>query len=117
MMYDFVIILNYMIFFDLLFVFELMCIMQGDLFFVFNFELLLCYGIVLCYGDNLNICWFEGLFCYMFYMLNVWDDGDEVVFVGCCMEMMLIVVFLGYLDQDGVYLYDIVLVQEDVEFG
>ncbi|MEM1246713.1 MAG: carotenoid oxygenase family protein [Acidobacteriota bacterium] len=117
MMHDFAITSKYTIFLDLPLVFEPMRILQGDLPFAFKSDLPSRYGIVPRHGDNGDIRWFEGPPCYMFHTLNAWDDGDEVVLVGCRTETTSIAAPPGHSDQDGAHSHHVVLAQEDAELG
>ncbi len=117
MMHDFAITANHTIFLDLPLVFEPMRIMQGELPFHFNGELPSRYGIVPRHGDNSDVRWFEGPPCYMFHTLNAWDDGDEVVLLGCRTETTSIAAPPGHSSQDGGHSHDVVLAQEDAELG
>jgi carotenoid cleavage dioxygenase len=41
------------------------------------------FGIVPRHGDNNDIRWFEAPACYVWHTLNAYEDGDEVVLLGC----------------------------------
>ncbi len=117
MMHDFAITANHTIFFDLPLVFEPMRIMNGELPFHFDAELPSRWGIVPRHGDNGDVRWFEGPACYMFHCLNAWEEGDEVVLVGCRTDHTTIATPPGHSDQDGGHSHHVTLAQEDAELG
>ncbi len=41
------------------------------------------YGVIPRYGRDEDVRWFECQPCYMLHVVNCWEDGDEVVMVGC----------------------------------
>lgn len=41
------------------------------------------FGLIPRYGTSESIRWFEGEACYMYHTINAWEEGDEVVLVGC----------------------------------
>lgn len=41
------------------------------------------FGIISRYGDANEIKWFESSPCYIYHVVNAWEEGDEVVMV-CC---------------------------------
>lgn len=40
-------------------------------------------GVIPRYGDSLSIKWFEFTPCFIYHTINAWEEGDEVVMVGC----------------------------------
>lgn len=43
------------------------------------------FGIVPRRGDGASIKWFETEHCYIYHVINAWEDGDEVVMQACRM--------------------------------
>ncbi|MGB3761058.1 MAG: carotenoid oxygenase family protein, partial [Rivularia sp. (in: cyanobacteria)] len=41
------------------------------------------FGIVPRHGDNNDVRWFETPACFVWHTLNAYEDGDEVVLLGC----------------------------------
>jgi carotenoid cleavage dioxygenase len=41
------------------------------------------FGVVPRFGANDDVKWFETSACFMYHTINAWDDGDELVLVGC----------------------------------
>jgi len=41
------------------------------------------FGILPRYGDNSDIRWFEASPCYIYHVVNAWEEGDEIVIIGC----------------------------------
>ena len=41
------------------------------------------FAVIPRYGDASQIRWFEAEPCFIYHVINAWDDGDEVVMVGC----------------------------------
>ncbi len=41
------------------------------------------FGVLPRHGDNSSVQWFDVESCYVYHMINAYDDGDEVVLVGC----------------------------------
>jgi len=41
------------------------------------------YGVIPRFGTDADVRWFEFEPCYMLHVVNCWEDGDEVVMVGC----------------------------------
>lgn len=86
MMHDFAITENYTIFMDLPLEVSFMNLVRGKDMFQFNRERPSRFGIVPRHGGNSDIRWFEGPPCYVFHTINAYEQGDEVVLVGCRME-------------------------------
>ncbi len=49
----------------------------------FHPELKTRYGVISRYGAGDSIRWFEFSPCYIYHVVNAWEDGDSVVMVGC----------------------------------
>jgi carotenoid cleavage dioxygenase-like enzyme len=41
------------------------------------------FGILPRYGQNADVKWFEASPCYIYHVVNAWEDGDEVVMDAC----------------------------------
>jgi len=41
------------------------------------------FAVIPRHGDASQIRWFEAEPCFIYHVINAWDDGDEVVMVGC----------------------------------
>jgi len=117
MMHDFAITGKYAIFLDLPLVFDPMRLVDGKLPFVFDRDLPSRYGIVPRHGDNGDVRWFEGPPCYMFHTLNAWDDGDDVVLVGCRTESTSVAAPPGHSDQDPGHSHVVTPAGDDRELG
>ncbi|MBW4450789.1 MAG: carotenoid oxygenase family protein [Spirirestis rafaelensis WJT71-NPBG6] len=86
MMHDFAITENYTIFMDLPLTFSLERAQRGEPMMMFESDRPSRFGIVPRHGDNSNIRWFESPACYVFHTLNAYEEGDEVVLIGCRMS-------------------------------
>lgn len=40
-------------------------------------------GVIPRYGASESIRWFEANPCYMYHTINAWEEGDEIVLLGC----------------------------------
>ena len=83
MMHDFAITERYSIFLDLPLTFRLERAMEGQFPFAFEKELPSRYGILPRHGEAHEIKWFEGPSCFVWHTLNAYEEGDEVVLLGC----------------------------------
>jgi carotenoid cleavage dioxygenase-like enzyme len=86
MMHDFAITENYTIFMDLPLTFSPQRAQKGEPIMMFERDRSSRFGIVPRHGDNSNIRWFESPACYVFHTLNAYEEGDEVVLIGCRMS-------------------------------
>ncbi len=41
------------------------------------------FGVVPRFGSDADVRWFEAEPCYMLHVVNCWEEGDELVMVGC----------------------------------
>ena len=41
------------------------------------------FGILPRYGTNADVKWFEASPCYIYHVVNAWEDGDEFVMEAC----------------------------------
>lgn len=49
----------------------------------FHSELPTRFGVIPRYGDAGSIRWFEFSPCFLYHVVNAWEEGDEVVMVAC----------------------------------
>jgi len=49
----------------------------------FHPELKTRYGVISRYGAGDSIRWFDFSPCYIYHVVNAWEEGDSVVMVGC----------------------------------
>ncbi|MBW4542932.1 MAG: carotenoid oxygenase family protein [Symplocastrum torsivum CPER-KK1] len=85
MMHDFAITENYTIFMDLPLTFSIARMQQGKPLLMFEQEKPSRFCILPHHGDNNSIRWFECPACYVVHTLNAYEEGDEVVLIGCHM--------------------------------
>ncbi|AFZ01439.1 carotenoid oxygenase family protein [Calothrix sp. PCC 6303] len=85
-MHDFAITENYTIFMDLPLTLSPQRAQKGEPMMMFERDRSSRFGIVPRHGDNSNIRWFESPACYVFHTLNAYEEGDEVVLIGCRMS-------------------------------
>lgn len=50
---------------------------------IFNKEMPSRFGVLPRFGDNSSIRWFEVDPCYIYHVINSWEEGDEVVLDTC----------------------------------
>jgi len=50
---------------------------------VFNSEIPARFGVIPRYGASDSIRWFEFSSCFLYHVVNCWEDGDEIVMVAC----------------------------------
>ncbi len=86
MMHDFAITENYTIFMDLPLTFSGERMQRGEPLMMFERDRPSRFGIVPRHGDNSSIRWFESPACYVFHTLNAYEDGNEIVLMGCRMN-------------------------------
>ncbi|MEO1761659.1 MAG: carotenoid oxygenase family protein [Cyanobacteria bacterium J06629_18] len=86
MMHDFAITANYTIFMDLPLTFNPMRMQKGEPGMMFEKDRASRFGIVPRHGDNNDIRWFEAPACFVWHTLNAYEEGDEVVLLGCRMS-------------------------------
>ncbi len=89
---------NYTIFLPL--TFDLTRVADGNLPFFFDQDRPARYGVVKRHGDHNDIHWFEGPPCYMFHTLNAFEQGNEIILVGCRNESTTTAAPPGHFDQD-----------------
>jgi carotenoid cleavage dioxygenase len=49
----------------------------------FNRDMPARFAILPRHGDTTSIRWFEAEPCYIYHTVNAWEEGDEIVMVGC----------------------------------
>lgn len=102
MMHDFAITENYTIFMDLPLTFSTERLYRGEPMLMFESDRPSRFGVVPRSGDNSNIRWFESSPCYVFHTLNAYEEGDEVVLIGCRMSSTTVLVDTdNQADSDG----------------
>ena len=83
MMHDFAITENYALFMDLPLTGRPERAAQGQPFLAFEGDRPSRFGILPKYGSPDDIRWFESPACYIFHVLNAYEDGDTVVLIAC----------------------------------
>lgn len=83
MMHDFAITEHYSIFLDLPEIFDLWRAVRGKSPLVFMPELGARLGVMPRYGKTSELKWFEIDPCYVFHVVGAWEEGQELVLVGC----------------------------------
>lgn len=100
MVYDFIIIDEYVIFLIFLVMIDVEWIMNGGLIIVWDLKVLIMIGIM-GWNDSMDIiCWFEGEFCYVYYLMNVYmiyENGKIKVVV----DLVKYFCVFFFLDVDG----------------
>lgn len=86
MMHDFAITANYTIFMDLPLTFNPERMQRGEPMIMFESDRPSRFGIIPRHGDNSNIRWFESPSCYIFHILNAYEEGEEVILIACRMN-------------------------------
>lgn len=86
MMHDFAVTERYSIFMDLPETFDLVAAAGGAPPFRFAPELGARFGILPRHGEGSQVRWFAAEPCFVFHTLNAYEDGDQVVLIGCRME-------------------------------
>lgn len=83
MMHDFAVSARHAIFLDLPELFDLKRAMSGKHPLWFDKSRAARFGILPLHGAAQEIRWFEAPSCFMFHVLNAYDDGSAVVVQGC----------------------------------
>ena len=83
MMHDFAITAQHSIFMDLPETFDMKRAMSGKHPLVFRADLPSRFGILPRHGAAKEIKWFESPSCFVFHVLNAYDEGDDVVLQAC----------------------------------
>lgn len=85
MMHDFAVTAKHTIFMDLPEVFDMARALKGQHPLVFMKERGSRFGILPRHGHGNEVRWFESPPCFVFHVLNAYDDGDDVVLLACRM--------------------------------
>lgn len=83
MVYDFNIIWNYVIFMDLLLIWDFVVVEKYGMFICWFDDYGVCFGVMLRNGKNEDVVWYDIDLCYVYYLLNVYEDGD-IIFIDVC---------------------------------
>jgi carotenoid cleavage dioxygenase-like enzyme len=83
MMHDCAITKHFTIFLDLPITFDFERAMKGENMLAWEPENGSRFGVVPRMGNDEDVQWFEINNCMMFHVANAWEDGDEVVILGC----------------------------------
>jgi carotenoid cleavage dioxygenase len=83
MMHDFAITAKHAVFMDLPMTFSFGAILKGGGPFRYEPKLGARFGILPRKGKGTELRWFEAEACYVFHTFTAYDDGDEVVLLGC----------------------------------
>ena len=86
MMHDFAITENYTVFLDLPLTFSPERMAKGEMGLAFERDRASRFGILPRHGDPSEIRWFEAPSCFIFHVLNAYEEGDEVVLMACRMN-------------------------------
>jgi carotenoid cleavage dioxygenase len=82
-MHDFAVTPRYTIFIDVPLTVSFRRLLRGQPLLEFEPERGARFGVLPRYGRGEDIRWFEVSPCYVFHTLNAYEDGDEVVVLGC----------------------------------
>ena len=83
MMHDCAITKRYTIFLDLPITFDFERAMKGESMLAWEPENGSRIGVVPRHGSDADVRWFEIDNCMVFHVANAWEEGDEVVLIGC----------------------------------
>jgi len=83
MMHDCAITENFTIFLDLPITFDFERAMKGESMLAWEPENGSRFGVVPRMGNDEDVKWFEIDNCMVFHVANAWEEGDEVVLLGC----------------------------------
>jgi carotenoid cleavage dioxygenase-like enzyme len=86
LMHDFAITEHYTIFMDFPLTFRAERMTQGKPSLIFESDRPSRFGIIPRHGDHESIRWFESPACYVTHTLNAYEEGDEIVLIGCRMS-------------------------------
>ncbi len=77
---------NYSILMDLPLVYDMeVMATRGRALPIFKRELPSRFGVLPRYGDGKTVRWFEGEPCYIYHVINAWEEGDEII-MDCCIN-------------------------------
>ena len=83
MMHDFAVTERFAIFMDLPATFNWARMLAGGPFLKYEPDRPSRFGILPRQGEGSEVRWFESPPCYVFHVLNAFEEGDEVVLLGC----------------------------------
>jgi carotenoid cleavage dioxygenase len=86
MMHDFAVSAKHVVFMDLPETFDITRPLKGEPTLKFEPDLGARFGVLPRDGKAADVKWFEAKPCYVFHTLNAYEDGDEVVLLGCRYE-------------------------------
>lgn len=81
--HDLAISANYTILHDLPLFHDLDALRHGRHKIAFHPELATRFGVIPRYGQSHEIRWFEASPCFIYHVVNAYEEGDEVVMIGC----------------------------------
>ncbi|MBL8600427.1 MAG: carotenoid oxygenase family protein [Myxococcales bacterium] len=84
--HDIAITARFTILMDLPLMWDAALLAQGKTRVRFDTALPARFGIIARHGDAGDLRWFEAKCCYMYHTINAWEEGDEVVLLGCRIE-------------------------------
>jgi len=83
LMHDMAITENYSILHDVPLYHDHDALQAGRHKIVFNASLPMRFGVIPRLGASDSIRWFEFSSCFMYHVVNAWEEGDEIVMVAC----------------------------------
>jgi carotenoid cleavage dioxygenase-like enzyme len=81
--HDIAITEHFSILFDMSMMFDPALLLRGQARLAFFPDKPTRFGIVPRFGTSDDVRWFEGSPCFMYHTINAWEDGDEVILIGC----------------------------------
>jgi len=81
--HDIAISKNYSILHDLPLFYDMEALKAGRHKIKFHHEMPARFGVIPRYGRDSDVRWFEAEPCFIYHVVNAWEDGDEVVMTGC----------------------------------
>ena len=103
LMHDFAITEQYTIFMDLPLIFSRRKAVRSHVPFRFDPTHPTRFGIMPRHGNHKNLRWFDVQPCYVYHTLNAYEQGDEVVVIGCRVDDTNL--FQDYPPREQAYLY------------
>ncbi|MBX7168040.1 MAG: carotenoid oxygenase family protein [Pirellulales bacterium] len=84
--HDMAITEHYSILFDFPMFWDPRLLAQGKARVVFDPHMPSRFGILPRLGDETSLRWFEAPACYMYHTINAFEEGDEIVLIGCAID-------------------------------
>ncbi len=81
--HDMAITQNYSILHDLPLFYDMEAFRSGRHKLKFHPEIPARFGVIPRYGQGSEIRWFEAEPCFVYHVVNAWEEGDDVVMTGC----------------------------------